>query len=736
MRTILLFILLLFFQHTYAQLQQISGFGTNPGNLNMYLYAPSNMPASAPVVIAMHGCTQTANQFATETGWNTLANQHKFYVIYPEQLSSNNSSRCFNWFESGDITRGQGECRSIKSMLEYLAANYSIDASRVFVTGFSAGGGMTTVMLATYPEVFKGGAVMAGLPYKAGIGSTAAFSAMSPGVNKTPQEWGNLVRSQNSTYTGPWPSVAVFHGTSDFTVKNMNLTEVMEQWTNVHGTDASADLTQSSFNGNGNITRKDYHNTSGTPVVVTYDITSMGHVVAIDPGTGSTQGGTTGSYSSDVNFYSCYWAGEFWNLFGSTPPPSIAAPSGLSATAQSSSSIALSWTDNANNEQNFQVERSTSSGSGFSVIATLGANSNSYTDNGLNASTTYYYRVQASSGSTASAYSNTANATTAAAAGTAPAAPTGLVLQNRTSSSISMSWVDNSGNEDNFELQRSLSSGTGFSTIATLAANTITYTDNGLSPNTAYFYRVRATNINGTSTYSNELSTTTLPTSTTTIIQQNTQQAYISVNNLFNSGQSFTATVTGVLSKIDVNLRQAVSNSTLRIYSGNTVSGTALYQQTGISVGSGWQSITLSNTFNLTANQQYTFVLTGSSFGYALSNAYSGGHLWYNGFAYSLYDAAFRVYQESSGALMQAELARQQSPGFLVFPNPSRGKFTVSGPEGLAFPLHLRLFDATGRLVKMELMLGPIQEFDCTEVKPGLYWMSFGKGKVQAVVLE
>lgn len=642
MRTLILFILLLFFQHTYAQLQQISGFGTNPGNLNMYLYAPSNMPASAPVVVAMHGCTQTATQFATETGWNTLANQHKFYVIYPEQLSSNNSSRCFNWFESGDITRGQGECRSIKSMLEYLAANYSIDASRVFVTGFSAGGGMTTVMLATYPEVFKGGAVMAGLPYKAGIGSTAAFSAMSPGVNKTPQEWGNLVRSQNSSYPGPWPSVAVFHGTSDFTVKNMNLTEVMEQWTNVHGTDATADLTQSSFNGNGNITRKNYHNSSGTPVVVTYDITSMGHVVAIDPGTGSTQGGTTGSYSSDVNFYSCYWAGEFWNLFGSTPPPSIAAPSGLSATAQSSSSIALSWTDNANNEQNYQVERSTSSSSGFSVIATLGANSSSYTDNGLNASTTYYYRVQASSGSTSSAYSNTANASTSAAAGT----------------------------------------------------------------------------------------------TTTTIIQQNTQQAYISVNNLFNSGQSFTATVTGVLSKIDVNLRQAVSNSTLRIYSGNTVSGTALYQQTGISVGSGWQSITLNNTFNLTANQQYTFVLTGSSFGYALSNAYSGGHLWYNGFAYSLYDAAFRVYQESSGSLIQAELARLQSPGVVVFPNPSRGKFTVSSPEDLAFPVQLRLYDAAGRLVKMELMRGPVQEFDCTEVKPGLYWMSFGKGKVQAVVVE
>ena len=169
---------------SYAQLTPISSFGSNPGNLNMYVHIPNNMPSNAPLVLVLHGCTQSASSYASESDWNSLADEYGFYVIYAEQKSANNSSQCFNWFESGDITRGYGEAASLKNMTDYMKNNYSIDNSQVFVTGFSAGGGMTTVMLAAYPDVFSGGAVMSGLPYKVATSSNDAFMAMFGNINK------------------------------------------------------------------------------------------------------------------------------------------------------------------------------------------------------------------------------------------------------------------------------------------------------------------------------------------------------------------------------------------------------------------------------------------------------------------------------------------------------------------------------------------------------------------------
>src|ERR1700722_15357510 len=142
---------------------QITGFGTNPGNLNMYDYVPAGISGPAPLVIAMHGCTQNATQYAAQTGWNKLANLHKFYVVYPEQVSANNSTECFNYYDTTKSDRNVGEALSIKQMVDYMKTHYNIDASQVFVTGLSAGGGMTAVMMACYPDVFSEGAIMSGL---------------------------------------------------------------------------------------------------------------------------------------------------------------------------------------------------------------------------------------------------------------------------------------------------------------------------------------------------------------------------------------------------------------------------------------------------------------------------------------------------------------------------------------------------------------------------------------------
>ena len=306
----------------FAQpITQVTGFGSNPGNLNMYKYAPTGISNPAPLVVALHGCTQSATIYAQQTGWNKLADLHQFYVIYPEQIALNNSSKCFNWFEPNDVAKNQGEALSIKQMVDYMITNYSIDASAVYVTGLSAGAAMSSVMLADYPEIFSKGAIMAGVPYKAATSSLNAFTAMNGGVTKTPSQWGDLVRNQNPSYTGTQPHVSIFHGTTDFTVNIANATELIKQWTDVNGIDQTVDQTVTAFNGNSNVEKTVYTDNASNPVVMLYKVTGMGHAISLDTGACPKQGGVTGTYALEKDFHSTYWAAEFFNLI--TLPYSI-----------------------------------------------------------------------------------------------------------------------------------------------------------------------------------------------------------------------------------------------------------------------------------------------------------------------------------------------------------------------------------------------------------------------------
>jgi len=192
---------------------EVTGFGSNPGNLRMFKYVPAGLPAGAPLVVALHGCAQSASSYDAETGWVLLADRWRFALLLPQQQSANNSSSCFNWFEVGDTTRGQGEPLSIRQMVDRMIADHGSAAGRIYVTGLSAGGAMTAVMLATYPDVFAGGAVVAGLPYRCATSQSAAFSCMNPGTDLTPAQWGDRVRAAFS-YAGPRPIVSLWHGAS------------------------------------------------------------------------------------------------------------------------------------------------------------------------------------------------------------------------------------------------------------------------------------------------------------------------------------------------------------------------------------------------------------------------------------------------------------------------------------------------------------------------------------------
>lgn len=197
---------------------------------------------------------------------------------------------------------------------------------------------------------------------------------------------------------------------------------------------------------------------------------------------------------------------------GSTLAPPVAAPvapASLIAGNATSSSLDLKWSDRSDNESGFRIERSTSPASGFAVIATVGANVSGYTNKGLAASTTHYFRVLATNGAGDSAYSNVASGSTLAAPAAVPAAPVSLATGNATSSSLGLTWADQSDNESGFKVERSTSAGTGFVQVATVGANATSYVSSGLSAATTYFFRVRAYNSAGDSAYTNTASGTT-----------------------------------------------------------------------------------------------------------------------------------------------------------------------------------------------------------------------------------
>ena len=299
-----------------AALVQISNFGSNPGNLSMFSYRPDGLPAGSPLVVAMHGCGQSANDYYSNAGWRKYADLWRFALVFPQQVSANNMTSCFNWFQPGDQARGQGEALSVKQMVDYSVANHGVDRNRVFVTGLSAGGAMTAAMLATYPDVFAGGAVVAGIAYKCGTDQTSGVLCLSQRQNKTPQQWGDLVRGAFPGYPGPRPKVSIWYGSSDFTVNPLNADQLRDQWTNVAGI-GQAPTSSSSLPGN--TVRDDYH-AGGAPVVQVYRVNGIGHGTPVDPGSATDQCGTVGTYYLD-SICSSFHIGRSWGLAGGGTPP-------------------------------------------------------------------------------------------------------------------------------------------------------------------------------------------------------------------------------------------------------------------------------------------------------------------------------------------------------------------------------------------------------------------------------
>ncbi len=262
-----------------ATLEPVADFGTNPGGLKMYVCLPSQRsPASPrPLVVVLHGCTQTAHGYEIGARWGDLAERHGFVVVYPEQQGGNNQRGCFNWFADGDTHRGRGEAESIREMIDHAVATYAVDPARIFICGLSAGGAMAGAMLASYPELFAGGAIVAGLPYGTASSTTEALESMYMGKVKDAKVWGDLVRSA-SDHRGPWPSVSVWHGDADATVRPVNAGEIVKQWANVHGIGAAPPVEARV----GAATRRAWHDADDRVCLIDYAVPGLAHGVPVD----------------------------------------------------------------------------------------------------------------------------------------------------------------------------------------------------------------------------------------------------------------------------------------------------------------------------------------------------------------------------------------------------------------------------------------------------------------------
>src|SRR5260370_23447692 len=177
-----------------SPLVETTGFGSNPGNLRMFSFAPHNLQPAPGLVVVLHGCGQIAAAYDLGAGWSTLAKHYGFALLMPQQQAFNNANGCFNWFNPEDTDRDRGEACSISPLIAYAVKEIGIDRERIFVTGLSAGGAMTSVMLATYPEVFAGGAIIAGLPYGGASNVREAVNGMFQSPARDAREPGDPVR--------------------------------------------------------------------------------------------------------------------------------------------------------------------------------------------------------------------------------------------------------------------------------------------------------------------------------------------------------------------------------------------------------------------------------------------------------------------------------------------------------------------------------------------------------------
>lgn len=305
-----------YFPADKSKLTEVKSFGENPGNLNLHYYDPfeTTDTLNRPMVVVLHGCNQNAKTISELSGWNKLAKLYNFYVLYPEQKRINNGSDCFNWFQYEDIQKNKGESASILSMCAYMQKNFRIDSTKIFVTGMSAGGAMTVVMLAAYPDKFSAGASFAGGAYKSAGSALEALNVIQGKFQQTKETIRTAVTEENPDFSNDYPSLYIYHGTNDKVVNYKNADQLVKQWKSLFPSEPLSVSETENFKTINGLTVKSWENQKGIVRIKLYTMKDLGHYYMIKPGDKNNEGGKPGIFSSQKGFHSTWQAAVDFGL--------------------------------------------------------------------------------------------------------------------------------------------------------------------------------------------------------------------------------------------------------------------------------------------------------------------------------------------------------------------------------------------------------------------------------------
>jgi poly(hydroxyalkanoate) depolymerase family esterase len=260
-----------------AGLTRVTNFGNNPTNLNMYIYVPTNVATNPGLLVLVHYCGGSASGIFNGNGHDyvTAADRYGYLIVLPEATRSGN---CFDVSTPNALRRNGGsDSTGIMSMVSYARQHYPVDPAHIVVSGFSSGAMMTNVLAAEYPDVFAAASAFSGVPagcFATTDGSLWNSQCSSGGIIKTAQQWGDLARSMFPGYSGRYPRMQLWHGTTDTTLAYPNFGEEIKQWTNLNGLDqtpAFMDHPQSSW------TRTRYGDIGVQGTVEGISISGVGH---------------------------------------------------------------------------------------------------------------------------------------------------------------------------------------------------------------------------------------------------------------------------------------------------------------------------------------------------------------------------------------------------------------------------------------------------------------------------